>query len=43
VAQHRRLVRAITRGDADAAARAAQEHTESARLDLLAALRCRQG
>ena len=42
VAQHRRLVRAIARGDADLAARAAYEHTESARLDLLAALQGRQ-
>lgn len=42
VAQHRRLVRAITRGDADLAARVAHEHTESARLDLLAALQGRQ-
>ena len=41
VAQHRRLVRAISRGDADRAARAAHEHTESARLDLLAALKGR--
>jgi len=30
-------VRAITRGDADKAAQVAQEHTESARRDLLAA------
>jgi len=37
MAQHRRLVRAITRGDADKAAQVAQEHTESARRDLLAA------
>jgi DNA-binding GntR family transcriptional regulator len=42
VAQHRRLVRAITRGDADLAARVAHEHTESARLDLLAALQSRK-
>jgi len=39
ITQHRKLVRAIARADADAAARAAHEHTESARLDLLAALR----
>jgi len=41
VAQHRRLVRAITRGDAELSARVAHEHTESARLDLLAALQGR--
>ena len=41
VAQHRRLVRAIARGDAERAAQAAHEHTESARLDLLAALKSR--
>ena len=37
IAQHRRLVRAVARGDADKAAQIAFEHTESARLDLLAA------
>ena len=42
VAQHRRLVRAITRGDADLAARSAHEHTESARLDMLTALQSRE-
>ena len=36
IAQHRKLVRAIVRGDADKAAAAALEHTESSRLDLLA-------
>lgn len=36
--QHRRIVRAVSRGDADRAARAAHEHTETARRDLLAAL-----
>ncbi len=35
VAQHRALVAAIRTGDGDAAARAAFEHTESSRLDLL--------
>jgi DNA-binding GntR family transcriptional regulator len=38
IAQHRKLVRAIARGDADKAAQASFEHTESARLDLLAAV-----
>ena len=38
VAQHRKLVRAIARGDADKAAQAAFEHTEASRRDLLAAL-----
>ena len=37
VAQHRKLVRAIACGDADKAAQVAHQHTESARLDLLAA------
>jgi len=39
IAQHRKLVRAIARGDADKAAQAAVEHTDSARNDLLALLR----
>lgn len=39
IAQHRKLVRAIARGDGDKAAQAAIEHTDSARLDLLALLR----
>jgi DNA-binding GntR family transcriptional regulator len=39
VAQHRKLVRAIARGDADKAAAASLEHTDSARKDLLALLR----
>ena len=39
IAQHRKLVRAIARGDADKAAHVAHEHTESARQDLLAALK----
>ena len=38
VAQHHKLVRAIARGDADKAAQAAHDHTESARLDMLAAV-----
>jgi DNA-binding GntR family transcriptional regulator len=38
IAQHRKLVRAIARGDADRAEAAAQEHTDSARRDLLALL-----
>ncbi|KNZ30659.1 MAG: hypothetical protein AD742_21605 [Methylibium sp. NZG] len=38
VAQHRKLVRAVARGDADKAAQAAFEHTDAARRDLLAAL-----
>jgi DNA-binding GntR family transcriptional regulator len=38
IAQHRKLVRAIARGDADKAAQASFEHTESARLDLMAAV-----
>jgi DNA-binding GntR family transcriptional regulator len=37
VTQHRQLVDAITAGDPDAAARASLEHTDSSRLDLLAA------
>jgi DNA-binding GntR family transcriptional regulator len=39
IAQHRKLVRAIARGDADKAAQAAMEHTDSARIDLLALVR----
>jgi DNA-binding GntR family transcriptional regulator len=39
VAQHRKLVRAIARGDADKAGQAAFEHTEASRRDLLAALK----
>ena len=39
VVQHRKLVRAIARGDAEKAAHAAFEHTESARRDLLVALK----
>ena len=39
VSQHRKLVRAIARGDADKAAQAALEHTDSSRKDLLALLR----
>jgi len=35
IAQHRKLVRAIARGDGDKAAQAAIEHTDSARTDLL--------
>ena len=35
IAQHRKLVRAIARGDGDKAAQAAFEHTESSRRDLL--------
>ena len=38
IAQHRKLVRAIARGDADKAAEASLEHTESARVDLVAML-----
>ena len=38
IAQHRRLVRAIAQGDADKAALVTFEHTESSRLDLLAAI-----
>jgi DNA-binding GntR family transcriptional regulator len=38
IAQHRKLVRAIARGDADKAAQASFDHTESARQDLLAAV-----
>ncbi len=38
IAQHRKLVRAIARGDADKAAQISFEHTESARQDLLAAV-----
>jgi DNA-binding GntR family transcriptional regulator len=36
IAQHRRILRAIARRDADKAAQAAQEHTETACNDLLA-------
>jgi len=39
IAQHRKLVRAVARGDADRAAAVAQEHTDSARTDLLGMLR----
>jgi DNA-binding GntR family transcriptional regulator len=39
IAQHRKLVRAIARGDADRAAAVALEHTNSARTDLLALVR----
>ena len=39
VAQHRKMVRAITRRDGEAAARAALEHTESSREDLLTLVR----
>jgi DNA-binding GntR family transcriptional regulator len=39
IAQHRKLVRAIARGDADKAAAIAIEHTDSARTDLLALVR----
>lgn len=39
IAQHRKLVRAIARGDADKAAQAAFEHTESSRIDLLGLVR----
>ena len=35
IAQHRKLVRAIARGDAERAARASFEHTDASRLDLL--------
>ena len=42
VAQHRRLVKAISRGDGESAARAAQEHTESARQDLMVMLQRRK-
>ena len=38
IAQHRKLVRAIARGDADKAAQAALEHTDSSRKDLLSLL-----
>lgn len=38
IAQHRRLVRAIARGDADKAAEVVFEHTDSSRLDLLATM-----
>lgn len=38
IAQHRKLVRAIAHSDADKAAQISFEHTESARLDLLAAV-----
>jgi DNA-binding GntR family transcriptional regulator len=37
VAQHRKLVKAIASGNEEAAVRASIEHTDSARLDLLAA------
>ena len=39
IAQHRKLVRAITRRDGEGAARAAHEHAESSRNDLLALVR----
>ncbi len=39
IAQHRKLVRAISRGDAEKAAAVAIEHTDSARIDLLALVR----
>jgi DNA-binding GntR family transcriptional regulator len=39
IAQHRKLVRAIAKGDAHRAATVAMEHTDSARLDLLALVR----
>lgn len=39
VAQHRRIVRAIVRRDAEAAAQATLAHTESSRLDLLELLK----
>ena len=39
IGQHRKLVRAIARGDADKAAQVAPEHTDSSRKDLLALLR----
>jgi DNA-binding GntR family transcriptional regulator len=39
IAQHRKLVRAIAKGDADKAAAIAIEHTDSARTDLLALVR----
>ena len=39
IAQHRKLVRAITRRDGEGAARAAQDHAESSRKDLLALIR----
>ncbi|KNZ30655.1 MAG: hypothetical protein AD742_21580 [Methylibium sp. NZG] len=42
IAQHRKLVRAVARGDGDRAAQVAFEHTESARLDLLAAVNQRR-
>jgi len=38
IAQHRKLVRAIARGDQDKAALASLEHTETARVDLVAML-----
>ena len=39
IAQHRKLVRAITKRDGEAAARAAHDHTDSSRKDLLALVR----
>ena len=39
IAQHRRLLRALTKRDAEAAARAALEHAEASRVDLLALVR----
>ena len=38
VAEHRRLVRAMARGDADKAAQVVFEHTDSSRVDLLATM-----
>jgi DNA-binding GntR family transcriptional regulator len=38
ISQHRKLVRAIAKGDADKAARVALEHTDASRKDLLALL-----
>ncbi len=39
IAQHRRLVRAIARGDVDKTAQVVFEHTDSSRLDLLSTLK----
>jgi DNA-binding GntR family transcriptional regulator len=39
IAQHRRLVRAIARGDADKAAQVVYDHTDSSRIDLLATMK----
>ena len=42
ISQHRKLVRAIARGDEDKAAQASLEHTETARVDLVAMLNAKR-